>query len=48
VAAVLADSRDEAAIPTRCAPARRADRACTLPMKPVPAIATRRGISEGT
>ena len=36
-----ARSGDEAATPTREAPASRAERACTAPMNPVPAMATR-------
>ena len=42
--AACADSGDEAATPTSAAPARRAERAWTLPMEPVPAIATRRAM----
>ena len=40
--AFLAHAGDEAETPTMRAPARRAERAWTAPMKPVPAIATRR------
>src|SRR5215203_4219660 len=43
-AAARADAGEEAATPSSSAPARRAERAWTLPMNPVPAIAAWRAI----
>ena len=46
-AAAAADSGDEAATPASSTPARRNERAWTLPMNPVPAIAALSAIGLG-